>query len=252
MSWPGSYLYGPTPVDPFFSEYGIVMNIWFKAFCLPLLLSGALAQAAETGGVTVGGTRLIYNGGKKEASLSVTSTDTNPYLIQSWAETQNAGAEKAPFIVTPPLFRLEGNEQNLLRIVRTGGNLPEDRESLYWLNIKAIPAGSKKEGANTLQIAVKTSIKLIYRPQGLKGVPEDVTNKLTWTQSGTRLTVNNPTPFVMNFQQIKVGGREIKDITYVLPMSQASFTTPANVSGTVSWKLISDYGGIGADHTTGH
>lgn len=228
------------------------MNTWFKALFLPLLMTSALAQAAEVGGVTVGGTRLIYNGGKKEASLNVTNTDTNPYLIQSWAETQNGGAEKAPFIVTPPLFRLDGNQQNLLRIVRTGGNLPEDRESLYWLNVKSIPAGSKKEGANTLQIAVKTRIKLLYRPQGLKGVPEDVASKLTWTQSGTRLTVTNPTPFVMNFNQVKVGASEVKDVTYVLPMSQATFNAPTAASGQISWKLISDYGGVGAVHTPGH
>lgn len=228
------------------------MNTWFKALFLPLLMTSALAQAAEVGGVTVGGTRLIYNGGKKEASLNVTNTDTNPYLIQSWAETQNGGAEKAPFIVTPPLFRLDGNQQNLLRIVRTGGNLPEDRESLYWLNVKSIPAGSKKEGANTLQIAVKTRIKLLYRPQGLKGVPEDMASKLTWTQSGTRLTVTNPTPFVMNFNQVKVGASEVKDVTYVLPMSQATFDAPTAASGQISWKLISDYGGVGAVHTPGH
>ncbi|MBL5885722.1 molecular chaperone [Lelliottia amnigena] len=228
------------------------MNTGFKVLCFSLLLSSTFVQAANIGGVTVGGTRLIYNGGKKEASLNVTNTDINPYLIQSWAETQNGGAEKAPFIITPPLFRLDGNQQNLLRIVRTGGSLPEDRESLYWLNVKSIPAGSKKEGVNTLQIAVKTRIKLLYRPQGLKGVPEDITSKLTWAQSGNRLTVTNPTPFVMNFQQVKVGGREVKDITYVLPMGQATFAVPANTSGPVTWKLISDYGGIGAEHTSGH
>ncbi len=228
------------------------MNTWFKALFLPLLMTSALAQAAEVGGVTVGGTRLIYDGSKKEASLNVTNTDTNPYLIQSWAETENGGAEKAPFIVTPPLFRLDGNQQNLLRIVRTGGNLPEDRESLYWLNVKSIPAGTKTEGANTLRIAVKTRIKLLYRPQGLKGTPEEVTNKLTWTQSGTRLTVTNPTPFVMNFNQVKVGASEVKDITYVLPMSQATFDVPTAAGGQISWKLISDYGGVGAVHTPGH
>ncbi|MCY1700943.1 fimbria/pilus periplasmic chaperone [Lelliottia sp. SL45] len=226
------------------------MNTGFKVICLFLLLSSTFAQATNVGGVTVGGTRLIYNGGKKEASLSVTNTDINPYLIQSWTETQNGGAEKAPFIITPPLFRLDGNQKNLLRIVRTGGSLPEDRESLYWLNVKSIPRGSKKEGVNTLQIAVKTRIKLLYRPHGLKGVPEDFTSKLTWAQSGNRLTVTNPTPFVMNFQQVKVGGREVKDITYVLPMGQATFTVPANTSGPVSWKIISDYGGIGAEHTS--
>ncbi|MFH2359829.1 molecular chaperone [Klebsiella sp. KE9767] len=224
------------------------MNTWSKVLPFVLLLSSAPALAAESGGVTVGGTRLIYDGSKKEASLSVTSTDSNPYLIQSWVEAQTDGGEKAPFIITPPLFRLEGNQQNVLRIVRTGGSLPEDRESLYWMNVKSIPAASKKEGVNTLQIAVKTRIKLIYRPQGVKGMPEDVTEQLSWRQSGSKLTVTNPTPFVMNFQQVKVGGREIPDVTYVMPKSEATFAVPAGVSGKVTWRLITDYGGIGDEH----
>ena len=224
------------------------MNNWSKALSLVLLLNTLPALAAESGGVTVGGTRLIYDGSKKEASLSVTNSDTNPYLIQSWVEAQTEGGEKAPFIITPPLFRLEGNQQNVLRIVRTGGNLPEDRESLYWMDIKSIPTATKKEGVNTLQIAVKTRIKLIYRPKGLGDSPESVTDKLTWHQSGNKLTVTNPTPFVMNFQQVKVGGREIPDVTYVMPMSQASFTVPNGVSGKVSWRLITDYGGISDEH----
>ena len=225
------------------------MNNWSKILPIILLLNIASVFAAESGGVTVGGTRLIYDGSKKEASLSVTNSDSNPYLIQSWVEAKTEGGEKAPFIITPPLFRLEGNQQNVLRIVRTGGSLPEDRESLYWMDIKSIPASAKKEGVNTLQIAVKTRIKLIYRPKGLGESPESVTDKLTWHQSGGTLTVNNPTPFVMNFQQVKVGGRDIPDVTYVMPMSQTSFTVPNGVSGKVSWRLITDYGGIGDEHT---
>ncbi|ENC9862334.1 fimbria/pilus periplasmic chaperone [Klebsiella variicola] len=225
------------------------MNNWLKTLPIALLLNIAPVLSAENGGVTVGGTRLIYDGGKKEASLSVTNSDDNPYLIQSWVEAQTEGGEKAPFIITPPLFRLEGHQQNVLRIVRSGGSLPENRESLYWMNIKSIPATTKKEGVNTLQIAVKTRIKLIYRPKGLVESPESVTEKLTWHQSGGKLTVTNPTPFIMNFQQVKVGGHEIPDVTYVMPMSQASFTVPNDVTGKVSWRLITDYGGIGDEHT---
>lgn len=228
------------------------MNTWLKALALPAILVWQVAYAASPGGVTVGGTRLIYDGSRKEASLSVTNSDTAPYLIQSWAENQNGGAEKVPFIVTPPLFRLEGNQQNVLRIVRTAGSLPEDRESLYWLSVKSIPRGTPQGEANTLQIAVKSRIKLIYRPAALSGVPEDQAEKLSWRVAGNRLTVTNPTPFVMNFKQVRVGGRDVKDATYVLPMSQATFTAPSGVAGTVSWKLISDYGGVGREHTTGH
>ncbi|MEX2944474.1 molecular chaperone [Serratia fonticola] len=223
---------------------------WFIPLAFSLLLIGTAAQAAAPGGITVGGTRLIYDGAKKEASLSVTNSSSAPYLIQSWVEPLSGSTEKPPFIITPPLFRLDGNQQNLLRIVRTGGNLPENRESMYWLNIKSIPSSEKTDGANTLQIAVKTSIKLIYRPQGLKETPEAVTDKLTWSQSGNRLTVNNPTPYYMNFNQVKVGGREVKDVTFVAPMSSSTFVVPAGAAGPVSWKLITDFGGVGAEHVS--
>ncbi|MNH25590.1 Chaperone protein FimC precursor [compost metagenome] len=173
-----------------------------------------------------------------------------PYLIQTWVETTTGGAEKAPFMVTPPLFRLDGGQQNVLRVVRAGGNLPSDKESLYWMNIKSIPSATKDANKNTLQIAVKTRIKLIYRPQGLKGVPEESAEKLSWSRSGSNLTVTNPTPFYMNFQEVTVAGKEVKDVTYVAPGGTASFALPAGVSGgSVSWKLISDYGGIGDAHS---
>ncbi|HDS3795511.1 TPA: fimbria/pilus periplasmic chaperone [Enterobacter asburiae] len=226
------------------------MNVIIKTFLFSAVLASTFVQASEVRGVTVGGTRLIYQGGKKEVSLNVSNSDTGPYLIQSWAETTNGGTEKAPFIITPPLFRLDAQQQNMLRVVRAGGNLPEDRESLFWLNIKSIPSGSPTSNANTLQLSVKTRIKLIYRPQGIKGVPDDVAKNLTWNQKGTNLTVNNPTPFYMNFQQVKVGGREINNVNYVAPMSTSTFTTPPEVSGSVTWKVITDYGAIGNEHSS--
>jgi len=207
--------------------------------------TSAFAQA----GVVVGGTRLIYDASKKESSLSVNNPDNVPYLIQTWVETTAGGAEKAPFIVTPPLFRLDGGQNNVLRVVRAGGNLPSNQESLYWLNIKAIPSGDGKTTQNTLQIAVKSRIKLIFRPQGLTGVPEDVAGQLSWKRSGSSVLVTNPTPFYMNFMEVSVGGKPLKDATFVAPLSHANFKLPAVVnSGAVSWKVISDYGAIGPEH----
>jgi len=135
-------------------------------------------------------------------------------------------------------------------VVRAGGNLPGDRESMYWMNIKAIPAADVTRNQNTLQIAVKNRIKLIFRPTGLKGVPEDVADKLTWQRSGDSLQVTNPTPFYMNFMQISVAGKALKNVTWVAPESTAKFALPEGVSGgSVSWKIISDYGAIGPEHT---
>ena len=52
-------------------------------------------------------------------------------------------ALKSSFYYYPPLYRLDGGQQNIERVVVTG-NLPQDKESLYWLNIKAIPSAPKR------------------------------------------------------------------------------------------------------------
>lgn len=211
--------------------------------CVVLASGVTLANA----GVVVGGTRVIFDGSKKEASINVNNPDSTPYLIQSWIETVNNGAEKAPFIITPPLYRLDKNQQNLERILLTG-NIDQNKESLYWLNIKAIPAASHKD--NTLQIAVKTRIKLIYRPAGLKNsAPEEQASKLQWQRTGDQIKVNNPTGYVFNFNEITVAGKKVESVSYVLPGSTATFTLPGGIQGgDVIFKIINDYGGVGAGH----
>jgi P pilus assembly chaperone PapD len=214
------------------------MKLWHKALLYGLLLASLGASA----GVIVGGTRVIYNGGKKEAALNVKNPDKVAYLIQSWAETQENGQAKAPFVVTPPLFRLDAGQDNVLRIVRAGGNLPEDKESLFWLNVKSIPSTEKAD--NTLQIAVKTRIKLIYRPAGIKGFLNDAAKSLKWRRSGNALQAINNSPFYLSFFSVSLSGKTIPNVTMVAPNDTVNFTLPAGVTGSaVSWKIINDYGG---------
>lgn len=221
------------------------MNFLRKTFIVGAFIATGISAAHA--GIIIGGTRVIYDGNKKEASVSVNNPDATPYLIQSWIETQNGGAEKAPFVITPPLYRLDKDQQNVERIMLTGA-LPQDKESLYWLNIKAIPSAPKKD--NSLQIAIKTRIKLIYRPANLKGVsPEELAEKLVWSRSGNHISVSNPTPYVMNFSQISVNGHSLDDVTYVMPGASAQFALPAAASsGAVIFTVINDYGGPGKEH----
>ncbi|MFV5237013.1 molecular chaperone [Enterobacter mori] len=206
-----------------------------------------LALMTANAGVIIGGTRVIFEGAKKEATINITNPDNTPYLIQSWIDMQDGVSGNAPFIITPPLYRLDGGQKNLERIVMTG-SLPQEQESLFWLNIKAIPSASKQ--MNALQIAVKTRIKLIYRPEGLRAsTPEEQATKLTWQQSGNAIQVNNPTPYVISFNEITLGGRKLDDVTYVLPGASARFLLPEGVSGhSLTFKVINDYGSPGTAH----
>lgn len=218
---------------------------WLKTVCIASFLGGV--AHTSWAGVVVGGTRVVYDGSKKEASISVNNQEKNtPYLIQSWVEeTSDAGTHKAPFIMTPPLFRLDGGQENVLRVIRTGGKFPENKESVFWVNIKSIPA-SEKNITNKLQISVKTRIKLFYRPAGLSGDPGEAYKSLTFTRSGNQLLVNNPTPYHVSFYNVNVGGKEINDAGMVEPQSSLILRLPAEATGAVSWKAINDFGGISA------
>ncbi|MGL5384654.1 MAG: fimbrial biogenesis chaperone [Serratia sp. (in: enterobacteria)] len=218
------------------------MKVWRSAIAAALLFTvGAQVQA----GVVIGGTRLIYDGSQKEASLGLNNPDKVPYLVQSWVDSSLKGTNaKAPFIITPPLFRLDAEQSNILRVVRAGGELPSDKESLYWLHVKAIPAGSKDAG-NTLQIAIKTSIKLIYRPPGLAGSLDQAAKGLSWQRSGNALQVTNSSPYYITFFKVKINDSLVKSATMVAPQSSERFELPAGSSGSaLSWQIINDYGGV--------
>ncbi|EMN1549213.1 fimbria/pilus periplasmic chaperone, partial [Enterobacter kobei] len=74
------------------------MNVISKALLSAAVIMASLSQASA--GVIIGGTRVIFDGGKKEASISINNADEAPYLIQSWIEMPEGnakeGANKSP------------------------------------------------------------------------------------------------------------------------------------------------------------
>lgn len=218
-----------------------------KAVLMVCLFTSAMTHAA---GINIGATRVIFNSDAKDKSISISNNDSVPYLVQSWAQSisETGVVGDAPFMVTPPLFRLDGGKRNVLRIIRTGGNLPEDRESLYWLDIKSIPSTNPDDKSNKLKLAIKAEFKLIYRPAVLKQKPEDLADTLKWSRNGNTLTVSNPTPYYMNFSDIYVGSSKLKAPRYAPPFGTAKYTIPAGVSGPIKWSIINDFWGTGLVH----
>ncbi|VXD00389.1 putative fimbrial chaperone LpfB [Enterobacterales bacterium 8AC] len=217
-------------------------------YCKPLLsLLLVLFTFESYAGVIIGGTRVIYQGDKKESSISLRNPDDKPYLIQSWVEPEGKNAQQtstSPFIVTPPLFRLNAGSSNALRIVKSG-NMPEDKESVYWLNIKAIPT-SDPNAKNELHISVNSRIKIFYRPSSLNDKDAAVAYKaVTFTRAGDKLVAKNPTPYFISIGELKANGVEIATPGMIAPLSEASWDLPAKSSSTlkVTWSAINDYGG---------
>ncbi len=225
------------------------------------VLAAALSVMAlpAKAGVLVGGTRVVYDGTKREASISVKNTSQTPYVVQVWLDggSENARA-KPPFALTPPIFRLDPNKENNIRIMYSGQGLPEDRESVYWLNVQEIPPKSEQE--NVLQIAVRTRIKLFYRPPALaKESAARAGRALQWKivreggQHKPVLIAENPTPFSVNLSEAKLvdAGKEIPVKAEMIPAKssqrleiQPPLPFRAGQRYTLSYRYINDYGGV--------
>ncbi|EQC0057003.1 fimbria/pilus periplasmic chaperone [Klebsiella oxytoca] len=202
-----------------------------------------LVQAA--GGISIQGTRIIYPSDAKQTSVLLTNNSrTDTFLVQSWVENA-AGGKSTDFVVTPPLYVSKPENGNTLRLMYTGGPLPQDRESLWYFVAKAIPSVNKQDtkGQNTLILAAANRIKLFVRPAGLTPAVSEAPALLTFHRAGDRLEVRNPTPYYLTLAELKVGSGTPGTLM-VPPKGQASLSLPAGKGSSVSFRTINDHGGF--------
>ncbi|EGA9067388.1 fimbrial chaperone [Escherichia coli] len=222
-----------------------------------LFVSTLLASAPAFADIIISGTRIIYNADKKDVNVRLENKGNRPLLIQNWLDTGDDNADpsqiKVPLTATPPVSRVEPKRGQTVKVMYTGATaLPKDRESVYWFNVLEVPPKPKDAEAdkNLLQLAFRTRIKLFYRPSGLQGEPAEAPAKITWKLNNAQLQANNPTPYYVSFNEVKLesGGKTYNvNSSMVTPFSQASFgvtSLPGSVSsGKVVFKAINDFGG---------
>lgn len=242
--------------------------LWLIGMALFVLLGNA--ALAAVGGLQLNQTRVIFDAKARNAKATVKNQSDRVYLVKAGVLTtpdQNAAIKSTavpivPFMVTPPLFRLEPNSQHSVLVVRDGtAELPTDRESVFYLSLLAIPATSKlTEEHNTevsaqVSVVIQTIIKLFYRPEGLSIPVQTAAEKLIFRQVGQVLQVANPTPYFVTLARLTLDGqvidvRQAEAGAMIAPFSTQDYPITGQVQ-QVSWTAINDYGGKSAEyHTT--
>ena len=212
---------------------------------LSLLTLASALPAQAAGGIALGATRVIYPADAKQTSLALSNSNKQErYLINAWIENASGQKEKT-FVITPPLFVSEPNSENTMRIIYAGPTLPADKESLFYMNVKAIPSMDKKEGdnRNVLQLAILSRIKLFVRPKNLELQPAEAIEKLAFTRSGGAVSISNPSPYYVTLVNLQMAGKKLDNVM-IAPKNSASVTIPAGAQGALSWQSVNDYGAI--------
>lgn len=211
---------------------------------LVFLLAGTVMPA--WGGIYIYGTRVIYPAQKKEITVQLMNEGSRSSLVQSWIDDGDTSLppEKihVPFVMSPPVAKVSGGSGQQLKIKQLANTLPEDRESLFFLNVLDIPPNSaESEGKNMIKFAMQNRIKFIYRPQGIAGVDEKSFSRLNVRDVSGGINIKNNSANWITIPEI-VGNSKINSETVLLaPWSDKKVITTAVVNH-YKVTLIDDHG----------
>lgn len=187
------------------------MPMRFLVLLFALLPLAHFAQAS----VVITGTRVIYPADQREVNIQLTNNGTSPALVQAWVDPYTEpGQPKSevkeqdiPFVLSPPVFRINPKEGQTIRLMYVGNDLPQDRESVFYFNVLDIPPSPSGEQAeNYLQLAINSKLKLFYRPSAVSKNLNKLKDELRFSlveESGYQLKVDNPTGVFFTLVDLK-------------------------------------------------
>ncbi|WP_413817775.1 fimbria/pilus periplasmic chaperone [Pseudomonas sp. P9_35] len=217
------------------------------------VLLSTFASQYSNAAIALDRTRVIFSGADKSVSLNISNENKQlPYLAQGWIEDADGNKITSPLVVLPPVQRVEPGAKSQIKVqgLPAVTRLPQDRESIFYFNLREIPPRSDKP--NTLQIALQTRIKMFYRPKAItptKG--ESVApwqEQLTLTRKGDQYQVNNPTPYYVTIvdavSTVKGKTADGFEPLMIAPKSQDMLKAKAGLLGnTPVLTYVNDYGG---------
>lgn len=184
-------------------------------YCCSLLI--LLSQTAYAS-VVLERTRVIYPADKARVALQLVNQSEDAALVQSWIDEGDIQSTPetttAPFVVIPPITKIAAQGGVQLKIEQLKNTLPQDRESVFYLNVIDIAPKPKNEtNQSRLQFALQTRIKLFYRPASLEKATKNIAQQIKITKQGNQFVITNPTAYFFTISKIYTDNHEQQPLT---------------------------------------
>jgi len=220
------------------------------------LLLGAFSVVPAQASVVLNNTRVVYEASEREVSVKVNNNGSTPVVIQSWIDSGEVDKDpsllKVPFILMPALTRVEAGRGQTLRLTYAAEPGSSPRESVYYLNVLEIPPKAVAEqDKNLVQVALRTRVKVFYRPKGLLGSAAEAPSQLVWSVAqvagGWVLQCFNPGAYHVSMSEIFLqsqGKSAAVGDGMVAPGERMSLTLPERpaAGSQIKFMSIDDYG----------
>jgi P pilus assembly chaperone PapD len=215
------------------------------------MLTGAALSAHAA--INLDRTRIIFPESDKASSLKIDNqSKALPYLALSWIEDANGRKEDSHFMALPPIQRIEAGASSQVRIVKQAAvnQLPKDRESLFYFNLREVPpkSSSASDERSVMQVAMQSRIKLFWRPKAITKKPGELAEmRMEISANAKGLTVHNPTPYYITLAWLSKNAKAMLpgfDSLMIAPFATATTPTGDYHGDYYSIGYIDDYGAL--------
>lgn len=214
--------------------------------CCTAFHAGAVVNAEKT--------RVVFSSGSIAESLSLVNSEKEPVVVQVWTDngdpTVNPDKVHTPIVINPPVFKMTPGEiRNIRLLLVSAGSLPQDRESVYWLNIYQIPPNTETQhkGEKRVVLPLKIRMKVFVRPEKVGELKESDAQKLQFSvqqsAAGKTLVMKNPTPWHLTISSLKSGQTAFPNLM-LEPFSSQSVDVPEDkvMTHEIDFDVINDNG----------
>lgn len=222
---------------------------------LAVILIASIVLPAHAG-IVIYGTRIIYPAEKNEVLVQLMNQGERSSLVQSWIDDGDTTLppEKinVPFLLTPPVAKVAANSGQQLKIKKMPNMLPNNKESLFYLNVLDIPPNNPANaGKNVLKFAMQNRIKLFYRPKGIAPVNKSTFSKLSLKRTGSSYSINNDAANWVTVTEVKANDVKINNESIMLaPLSSADVTLKSANANQYKVTIIDDHGNYISDNVS--
>lgn len=192
------------------------------AYWLAVVLSMICLVGEACAGVVIGATRVVVREANPHTDINLRATGNTKYLVVARVLSHsalNAGetTNMVPgFMILPSAFVIMGGQERQFRITSLiNPGLPHDRESMMYLMVSSVPESSGED--NSVQIAIRTWIKLFYRPEALEGLKIPT---LTVMRGKNGVVMKNASPFYVPLSDVEIDGVPVQSPGEVEPFGE--------------------------------
>lgn len=208
----------------------------FPAGTRPLFALLLVSSFSFATGMLPGTSVVVLEENTREAVITITNTDKSPALLLTTLESIPEDQEDI-VQVSPPAIRVDGGKKQTVRFILTSST-PLKTERLRRVIFEGVPP--KVKGENRVQISVTQNLPVVIRPAGLPRNNEPW-KLLKWTYRDGKLTVSNPSPYVVRLaQEVQTrpgNARWNLSRTYILPSETLTLKAEGSAKSTAAQQV---------------